>query len=1136
MIDRLLSLFEENPAVKNLINENNELVSNSLIEESIIISASFKLRKRPILIIKNNLYNAQRIYERLSTLLKDDVVLFSVEESLRVEAIASSPENMASKIEVLYKLLNDDNKVIVTHTAAIIRQLPRVELFKSNIINLKVDQEISMSFLKDTLIKSGYSQVSHIDTPLTFAIRGGIIDFYSMNNEYPVRIEFFDTYIESIRFFDINTQKTIKNIDEVTFIPASDILFDDNDIDSINLKAKQLISSLNDELLKSKIEMDLEYINNHIKENYLYSYYTFVDKTGSIFDYINQPLIIVDSLELINSTLSKILEETTSYVQDMVQEKKLLPRYALMHDFHRIIPNNKLIQINYYGNNCSGIEELDLPKENLNNLLKIIVKNENRIVMFLNDKEMEKVINACGELNIPYNLILDNEDIKEGINIVFDNIFQGFRANLENITIISSQDLFEIKSSVNKYANKFKNAEVINNHQELKRGDYIVHNTHGVGQYIGIETREVQGIHRDFLKVVYKGNAELLVPLEQFRLVRKFVSREGVIPKLNKLGSNDWENTKQKIKENIADLAKRLVKLYSSRENNIGYAYKEDSEYQKEFEDSFEYELTIDQKKAVEDVKKDMQNEKPMDRLIIGDVGFGKTEVAIRAAFKAVSENKQVAFLCPTTILSQQHFNTFKHRFKDYPVNIKVLNRFVIASNQKQIIKDLNDGKVDIIIGTHRILSKDVEFKDLGLLIIDEEQRFGVEHKEKIKEMKSSLDVISLSATPIPRTLQMSLVGVRQLSQLETPPDNRYPVQTYVVEKNNNLIKEVIERELSRDGQVFYLFNNVDEIYNVARKIQKLIPDARVNVAHGKMDRDEIEDVMMKFTFNECNVLICTTIIETGIDIPNANTIIIENADRFGLSQLYQIKGRVGRSNRIAYAYLMIPSKKEITEIASKRLKAIKEFAQLGSGYKIAMRDLTIRGAGDMLGPEQSGFIDTVGIDMYIEMLEEAIKQEKGEEISIKEDKEVINVAVDGYLPKNFTPDDFDKISMYQDIDKMTSLEDLENLRNSVIDEYGKLPKVVSSLFDKKKLEILISYNFVEKYREIKGISEVIFTKEYSDRLNGIKLFEIFTGISKDITLKYIDNKIIVRIPKINDKFRVIFDVILKSEEALNEN
>ena len=644
-------------------------------------------------------------------------------------------------------------------------------------------------------------------------------------------------------------------------------------------------------------------------------------------------------------------------------------------------------------------------------------------------------------------------------------------------------------------------------------------------------TREFNGVHKDFLRVVYKGNDELLVPLEQFRLVRKFVSREGVVPKLNKLGSHDWEKTKQRLKDNVNEIADRLVKLYSQREENIGYAYGPDTPLQQEFEDDFDYDLTPDQALAVQEIKKDMMQPKPMDRLLCGDVGFGKTEVALRAAFKAITEGKQVAFLCPTTILSLQHTATAMKRFENFPIRVEVLNRFVVESKQKEILRELKEGKVDMIIGTHRILSKDVQFHDLGLLVIDEEQRFGVEHKEKIKEMKESIDVLSLSATPIPRTLQMSLIDIRSLSQLETPPSNRMPVQTYVIEKNRALVKEVIERELARQGQVFYLFNNIQEIYNVARQIKQDVPEAEIAVAHGKMSRDEIEEVMMQFTDNEVNVLICTTIIETGIDIPNANTILIENADTFGLAQLYQIKGRVGRSDRIAYAYLMVRPRKQVNEIAQKRLQAIKEFTELGSGYKIAMRDLTIRGAGDLLGPSQSGFIDTVGIDMYIEMLQEAIAEKKGEVKPEVKEPVRAQVQVDGYIPKQFAPLDFEKISLYQRIDATADEAQLMALKEETQDYFGKMPKSVGLLFEKKRLDILLNEPRIDSFRDVKNQMEIVFSKAFSDHIDGVKLFETFTTISKDIQLRYVQGKIIVRLPKKGNELALAIEVLDQSKK-----
>ena len=635
------------------------------------------------------------------------------------------------------------------------------------------------------------------------------------------------------------------------------------------------------------------------------------------------------------------------------------------------------------------------------------------------------------------------------------------------------------------------------------------------------------------LTITMNPSVDISYPLEQFKLVRKFVSSNGIVPKLNKLGSDEWTKTKEKLQSNVEDIAARLLDLYSIRKDDIGYKYPEDNDEQIAFEKEFEYELTADQDRAIKEVKADMQSDRPMDRLLCGDVGFGKTEVAIRAAFKAVLANKQVAYLCPTTILANQHYKTFTKRFKNYPVSIRLLNRFVTPAEQKTTISDLKEHKVDIVIGTHRILSNDVKFKDLGLLIIDEEQRFGVEQKEKIKELKVGIDVLSLSATPIPRSLQMSLVGIRQLSQLDTPPNNRHTVQTYVVEKNDGLIKNAIEKELARKGQVFYLYNNVEEIYNVARKIQNLVDGVRVKVAHGKMDREEIEDVMNSFIEKEVDILVCTTIVETGIDIPNANTMIIDNAQNFGLSQLYQIKGRVGRSETLAYAYLMIPAKRQLSEIADKRLKAIKEFAKLGSGYKIAMRDLTIRGAGDLLGAKQSGFIDTVGIDMYMEMLEEAINKQKG----IVKEKEVVtpraNINIDGYIPKEFVNEDYDKISMYQDIDKIYTKEDLFRYKAKIMDEYGRLPAAFDNLFNKRRLELLINELHIEKYKEVKGQYEITFTKEFSDMVDGVKLFGICTTISRDITLKYVNQKIIVLLPKVKDPVSLAIEVMERSKEAL---
>ena len=1128
--EELLHYLDDNPVVLKLDNNKGPLPLISFIEEALVIATSYKKNPRPMIIIKNNLYNAQRLYERIiSFLSEEECALFGADESLRVEAIASSPEMRANKVETLASLLKNPNQIVVTCPSGILRHLPSPELFKEGCFTLKVGNIEDPEELKRKLIKIGYYQTSHIDQPLTFASRGGVIDIFSINHTQPVRIEFFDDEIESIRFFDVETQKTIVPIEEIDIVPANDLLFSDSDSEEIIKGTKELLNKLDDVILSSTIESDLELIKQNICDTRLYPYTAFLSKNYGIWDYMNHPLMIYSDEEVIEENIKHIITETTSYIQEMVQEKKLLPKFTVFHDYHHIGDKCPKIIEDPIHNELVNIEEVHLPNEPLNIKIRLL-KDYKKIVIALNEKELDRIKHAFNEEKIEDNTLTDEESITDGFNICIESFTQGFI--YQDLAVISESELFEIHRHSGRYENKFKNAEVIHNYDELEKGDYVVHAQHGVGQYLGIETREIQGAIRDFLRIIYRGNAELLVPLEQFRLVRKFISREGVVPKLNKLGSDEWEKTKKRLEENVNNIAERLVNLYSQREEHIGHAYQKDSELQKEFEDEFEYNLTIDQAKAVNDVKKDMESDKPMDRLVCGDVGFGKTEIAIRAAFKAASENKQVAVLCPTTILAEQHFHTFEKRFKNYPFTIRVLDRFVTAENVKKTLKELKEGKVDILVGTHRLLSKDVIFKDLGLLVIDEEQRFGVEHKERIKEMKVGIDVLTLSATPIPRTLQMSLIGIRQLSQLETPPDNRYNVQTYVVEKNRSLVVDAIEKELSRDGQVFYLYNNIERIYNVARTLQSEIKDAKIGIVHGKMNRDDIEDVMMRFTNKELNILVCTTIIENGIDIPNANTILIDNAQDFGLAQIYQIKGRVGRSNRVAYAYLLVPPRKQLSETAAKRLQAVKEFAKLGSGYKIALRDLTIRGAGDILGPNQSGFIDTVGIDMYMEMLEEAINKKKGIQ---KEEKQIIkhaNINSTSYIPQKFAPDDFDKLSMYQEIDRITSEEDLSTYEEKVKDEYGRLPVEVDTLFTKRKLDILLNDDDVDSYKEINNTYEITFSKEFSDHVDGVKLFEIFSKISKDINLRYKNQKITATIPKVKNGLDLVIDVIKRSKEA----
>lgn len=1140
---QIIHLISEHQSIKDFSLGKVSFSHLSLTQEALLIAASYKNNPRSMMIVKANLYQAQQLFEKIQFWLEDDSVLYPVEESLRVESIAASPEMSVIKMDTLSRLNNEDNLVCITHLGAILRYTPNPQYFIDNKLILSKNQRIDLKQLKEKLHKLGYQISSKVDIPNTYAARGGVVDVFPINSNDPIRIEFFDDEIESIRIFDLSSQRTIESIESIQIQPCSDLLFSENEITELEEKIQTLLEQekkhKSEEYvleLEESIEQDLELIRKGIKENHLYRYRALLKEKYRLVDYIKNPSVFLSTTEDLEEHEKRLNEESLDYLLELNQNAKALAQYSVLMRLTEFLAGIKRFDFRRFETAGSHTKppfrELDVPDASLLQHAKDIKRQSEtkKVICCLKENEIKLLIPMLVDLKVPYSMRY-KEDMDQ-VLILHQDLDEGFEFIDANVIVYSSKELFKHKVHVGKYQSKFKEAETIHAYAELQTGDYVVHHQYGVGQYIGTITKNLEGVHRDFLHIVYRDNSNLYVPLEQFQLVRKFVSRDGVVPKLNRLGTNEWKKTKEKIKNNVRDIAERLISLYSVREQDIAYQFSEDNPLQKEFEAEFEFELTHDQATAIKEIKADMQSAKPMDRLLCGDVGFGKTEVAIRAAFKAISEHKQVAFLCPTTVLSQQHYRTFTHRFENYPVNIAVLNRFVPDSHAKQILREVAEGKIDVLIGTHRILSKDVSFKDLSLLIIDEEQRFGVEHKEKIKEVRQSVHVLSLSATPIPRTLQMSLVGVRQLSQLESPPLNRLPVLTYVIQKNDNIVKDVIERELSRHGQVFYLYNNVADIHSIAMKIQNALPQAKVGIAHGQMHRDDIEDVMLQFTNNEINVLVCTTIVETGIDIPNANTMIIDRADTFGLSQLYQIKGRVGRSDRLAYAYLMYNPKKQLTEIAQKRLQSIKEFTELGSGYKIAMRDLTIRGAGEMLGDNQSGFIDTVGIDMYIEMLQQAIEEKRtGIVYEEKEIEAKQTLAIDGYIPQQFETNDFEKLSLYQRIESIKSASDLDLLLDETNDLYGKLPKSVRLLFEKKRWELLLNNESVKQFKELKHQIQITFSEAWSSQIDGVKVFEVVSKLSNKIQLKYANQSIILTIDKEDEWLDLSNRVLEKIQE-----
>ncbi|WP_288060182.1 transcription-repair coupling factor [Thomasclavelia cocleata] len=1124
---QLDDILRQNVAFKTLLNGKGNIIVNDINDEALLISSAFLILKKNIVVVKPNQYEANRLYQQVMSINERDALLFPVDESYRIEALAASPELLGQRIDTLYQLTTNKPKILITHSQALVRYLPTKQIFKENCLDLKVGMQIDIYDLQKYLIKAGYQSAIRVDQPFYFSKRGGVIDVFSIQYETPVRIEFFDDEIDNIRFYNQNSQRTIESINEITIIPASDVLYDESEVPAVIGKINDLRDKQAEELDEiylddylNKVSIDQENLRNHDTSFTIYNYFNLFKQTASIKDYLNDPLIILANSQDINFAYKNYLEENHYYYHELTEVGKSIKGLNLFRNLYEVI-DNAVIDFKSFATsekdvlfNARTIMIDNQDEKMIINQIRTYLKLSKVVIALDDEHQLRLICEMFDRHGLLYTLVGIKDKLYPGLNITISKIGFGIELVDENIVVISANELFKTRSIKKPKYFKYKNAKVLKDYQELNVGDYVVHDNHGIGQYLGIKTLEVQGYHKDYLYVAYAQDDTLYIPVEQFKLIRKYSSGEGKVPKINKLGSSQWQKTKAKARNKVDDIADKLIEIYSARINQPGYAFPVDNEMQLEFEKSFGYELTIDQARSVEEIKLDMEKPQPMDRLLCGDVGFGKTEVALRAAFKAILGNKQVAFLCPTTILSMQHYKTMVARFKDFPVKIALLNRFTSTKQKKQILSDLKLGNIDLLVGTHRILSKDVIFKDIGLLCIDEEQRFGVKQKEKIKEYRKTIDVLTLTATPIPRTLQMSLMGIRGLSQIETPPKNRQPVQTYVIEKNNVLIKQIIERELARDGQVFYLYNRTNQIANVAYNIELMIPGAKVAIGHGQMDKNELEDVMMRFVNKEFNVLVCTTIIETGIDIPNANTIIVENADKFGLSQLYQIKGRVGRSDRGAYAYLLYNPTHVLNEEASKRLKAIKEFTELGSGYKIAMRDLAIRGSGDILGGTQSGFIDSIGFEMYMKILQDAINQKMGkketEEIEVKS----VNVSVEGYIPHDYVSSDIEKLELYQRLDNTKTIKEIDHLKSEFIDYYGKLPEEVIALIEKRKLDILAASKIIDNLEEKKGKMEITFSKEYSKNVKGDQLFETVNRLFTRPMFRQLDNKIMIILPK----------------------
>ena len=928
---------------------------------------------------------------------------------------------------------------------------------------LKVELKKGLSIKRDNLIKIldefGYNRESVSISTGDYALRGYIIDIFIIKENHPVRIEFFGNEIDSIRYFDEGTQMSIEEIDSIELLPISEIKTTNN---------------------------------------------------SSLYDYLKDPdVFYIDDNQILNE-YNKIIKDVNDYKKEKNIDDKL------MFDINDIKPKF-VMYLNHFNTNKSkmvsfSVKSIDNFNSNLEMLSSFVNKKikDNKVVVFCLSKIKEKDI--ITKLFPGVKSINDiSKSLTSGNYILNKKINNGFE--IDNFVIISEYDIEKIRTANNiKYKNTLKIGQKIKDYNQLTKGDYIVHYEHGIGEYAGITTLEKNGIKKDYLLLKYAGEDKLYVPVEKIDTIFKYSSKDTDRPKINKLNSISWEKTKRTLKKKIHDISEQLLKLYAARAKVSGPKFLDDT-MDDLFASGFNYDLTRDQLKTINDIYKDLESSVPMDRLLCGDVGFGKTEVAFRAMFRTISNHHQVAYLCPTTILSKQQYESAKDRFKDFPVNIKLLNRFTTVKEKNLIISELKEGKVDILFGTHRILGNDIIFKNLGLLVVDEEQRFGVSHKEKIKEMKNNVNVLTLSATPIPRTLKMSLSGLRDLSIIDTPPVNRYPIQTYVMNENELLIKDAIYKELARSGQVFILYNKVETIESKVYQIQNLIPNARITFAHGQMSKQELEKVMEEFVNYEYDILVSTTIIETGIDIPNANTLIVFDADRFGLSQLYQLRGRVGRSNRIAYAYLMYKENKMLNDIAIKRLEAIKEFTELGSGYRIAMRDLSLRGAGDVLGSEQAGFVDEVGIDLYMKLVDEEIKRLRGEEEPIEEISNKSLVDVETHISSDYVSDEDIKIEIHQKINEINSKEKLMDVKAELEDRFGKISEEIQIYMYEEWFEKLAKQLKISDVKQTKHFVEVTIPADVASNIKFDKIFMLAYDICSRFTFKSVHNNVVINLP-----------------------
>ena len=1067
------------------------------VGEAQFVKATEEFSKKPICIITYNEIQAKQIIENLKY-FSDKIVYFPKKEIVTYDYVAESKNLPYERIEALNQILRKRNLIVVTTIESLMQRIPAKEVLYKNTLDFKVGDIYKIEDIKQKLVDLGYTRYDLIDGRGEFSIRGGIVDI-SINHVQGVRIEFWGDEIDSIRLFNIVSQRSTENVEKFTIYPAHEYVLE-ADIESITKKIKEKIYN---DSVEEKVNEDIEQIANGNYISKIDKYFdSFYEKQSNLLSYLTENyLICIDEISKVRQRALNIQKDNENVEKLLIEKEKIVPNaISNMYTIADIEETLEKKQIVY-------LEKQDRTKEMqsteynfvykdkkyfksetealIKDIFKAQAEQKKIYILVENEEKAKKICNLLDENKITnrYEAKLDKTIIVNSnsqiVTVSLGKISSGFECFDISLLVISANEIIEGEKRKRHVSSAFKQGEKVV-YADLKMGDYVVHSNYGIGIFVGVNTITADGTTKDYIKIKYHGDDVLYVPTNQLDSVRKYVGGDEQSLKINKLGSKEWANTKSKVKKNLREVARELIELYAKREHAQGFAYPVDTPWQDQFETSFPYQETDDQLRCIEELKRDMEMQKPMDRLLCGDVGYGKTEVAMRGAFKAVMGGKQVAYLVPTTVLAQQQYQSFKERMAEFPVKIEVLNRFKTAKEQSEIVKKLKLGEIDIVVGTHRILSKDIEFKDLGLLIIDEEHRFGVKAKEKIKQYKTNIDVLTMTATPIPRTLHMSIVGVRDMSVIYEPPQNRKPVQTYVLEYDEEVAREAITKELERGGQVFYLFNNVENIQRKAEIIRELVPEAKVDFAHGRMSGEKIEEIMQDFVDQKTNVLVCTTILESGIDIPNANTIIVENADRMGLAQLYQIRGRVGRSDRQGYAYITYKRDKLLSEVADKRLKAIKEFTEFGSGFKIAMRDLEIRGAGSLLGEIQHGHMDQVGYDTYCHLLNEVVSEIQGKEIK-REIEVQIDLDVTSYIPDTYISDSSQKIEVYQDIALCRTEEDIQNLIDEVIDRFGNMPSELENLIEIARIKSLCKEKLVSKISSKKGFAVFSFESESFD-------------------------------------------------------